>query len=455
MYNFRVFLLDAFYRYAPVVTSATSNLGSSARASLALLVCINLFNYIDRYILSAVEPLIAKEILEPGDPREQTKMGLLATAFLVSYMVSAPFFGWLAERFNRWTIIAIGVALFSIASGMSGLLTSKAAWLASIGLGSASAYIVLLISRALVGVGEGAYGPIAPAVISDLYPVSRRGQVLAWFYIAIPVGSALGFVLGGQIGVHFGWRWAFYAVVGPGLLLALLAFLRKEPKRGGADGVEHKRPFSLVDLRMLLKTPSYLLNVAGMTAMTFAVGGVSFWMPRYVSEFRKAAEIDRATLIFGIITVVAGIIATLAGGWVGDKLRTRFPGSYLLVSGIAMLVGFPMFLLVMVTPFPLCWVVIFFAVVCLFFNTGPSNTAIANVTHPAMRSMAFAVCIFVIHALGDAISPVVIGNISDRAHGNMNAGFGVVSVTVLLAGIFWLWGSRYLGKDTELAPHRV
>lgn len=428
---------------------------SSARASLALLVCINLFNYIDRYVLAAVEPLIAKEILEPGDPREQTKMGLLATAFIVSYMVSAPVFGWLAERFNRWTIVAIGVALFSLASGMSGFSTEKAAWLGSIGFGSASAYLVLLVSRALVGVGEGAYGPIAPALISDMYPVSRRGEVLAWFYIAIPVGSALGFVLGGQIGVHFGWRWAFYAVVVPGLILALLAFLRKEPKRGGADGVEHKRPFSLADLRVLARTPSYLLNVAGMTAMTFAIGGVSYWMPRYVAEFRGAASLGAATLTFGIITVVAGIIATLAGGWVGDKLRTRFPGSYLLVSGAAMLAGFPMFLLVMVTPFPLCWVVIFVAILCLFFNTGPSNTAIANVTHPAMRSMAFAVCIFVIHALGDAISPAIIGNISDRAKGNMNVGFGVVSVAILLAGLFWLWGARYLGRDTELAPRRV
>jgi MFS family permease len=431
-----------------------------ARLSLALLLAINLLNYIDRYILAAVEPLVARDVLGPNDPREQTKMGALATAFIVSYMASAPLFGWLGERVNRWAVIGVGVLLFSLASGLSGLSTAKAAWLASAGLGSASAYAVLLASRALVGVGEGAYGPLAPALISDLFPVERRGKVLAWFYVALPVGSALGFVLGGQVAARFGWRWAFYAVVGPGVLLGLLAMLRRDPPRGGADAVAPRRAFRLSDLGVLLRTPSYVLNVAGMAAMTFAIGGVSFWMPRYVAEFRGAAPLARANLVFGAITVVAGIAATLAGGWAGDRLRARIPGAYLLVSAAGMLAGFPLFLLVLVTPFPLCWGVIFLAVLCLFFNTGPSNTAIANVTHPSMRAFAYAACILVIHALGDAVSPVVIGFVSDTVRrpdgtGNMNAGFAVVSGAILLAGLLWLWASRHLAHDTALAPQRL
>lgn len=426
-----------------------------ARMSLALLLGLNLMNYIDRSVLAAVEPLISRELFPDGAKDAQFKMGLLATAFLVSYMVSAPVFGWLGDKWRRWPIIGIGAILFSLASGASGLSTEKAAFAAAVGLGGATGFIVLLITRAFVGIGEGAYAPVAPSIISDMYPVERRGAVMSWFYIAIPVGSALGYVLGGQIGEHFGWRAAFYAVVLPGLALGIWCFFRQDPPRGASDAVVTKSAgFRWADLRVLVRTPSYVLNVAGMTAMTFAIGGVSFWMPRYVSEFRGAGTLGQTTLIFGAITVVGGIVATLAGGWVGDRLRGRYPGSYLLVSGIAMLAGFPLFAAVMITPFPACWVVLFLAVVCLFFNTGPSNTAIANVTHPAMRSVAFAVCIFVIHALGDAISPPLIGYVTDASDGNMNVGFGLVSVAVLVAGVFWMWGARHLARDTVLAPTR-
>lgn len=434
-----------------------------ARVSLVLLLLINLFNYIDRQVLAAVEPLIAAELFphvdgKPSDPNEELKMGLLATAFLVSYMLTAPLFGWLGDRWKRWALIGIGVLLWTVASGASGLVKETEALLMSVGIGSVSAFVVLLVTRMFVGVGEGAYGPIAPAVISDMYPVSRRGKVLAWFYVAIPVGSALGYVLGGLVGGHFGWRWAFYSVVPPGIALAVWCFFRADPPRGrseGEGGVGASRQARWADYLVLLRTPSYVLNVAGMTAMTFAIGGVSFWMPRYIAVFRKAGELSDVNLIFGAITVVAGLGATLAGGWAGDRLRTRLPGAYLLVSGTAMLVGFPLFLAVLVTPFPLCWVVIFLACFALFFNTGPSNTAIANVAHPALRATAYAVCILVIHALGDAISPPLIGKVNGLAGGNMNVGFGVVSGAFLMAGVFWLWGARHLGRDTAAAPTRL
>lgn len=425
----------------------------SPRFALGLLLGINLMNYIDRYVLAAVEPLIAKELFPPGDPHEQTKMGLLVTAFLVSYMISAPVFGWLGDRFNRWSIIAIGVALFSLASGASGLSTHKAQWLGSLGFGAASAYTIMLITRMFVGIGEGAYGPVAPAIISDMFPVQRRGAVLSWFYVAIPVGSALGYVVGGQLGAAFGWRSAFYAVVAPGLLLAFLSLFQPDP-RPKRSSTARSADNDLKAALALFRTRSYLLNVAGMTAMTFAIGGVSFWMPRYVAIFRNAGSLDRVNLIFGGITVVAGIAATLAGGWTADRLRTKLRGAYLLVSGIGMLAGFPLFILVMLTPFPYAWGVIFVAILCLFFNTGPSNTAIANVCPPGVRAIGYAVCIFIIHALGDAISPAVIGFVSDRAGGNMNVGFAVVSGAILLASIIWIIASRSLDADT-LAAERA
>lgn len=437
-----------------------------ARTSLVLLLLINLFNYIDRYILAAVEPLIAKDLLAPDDPDSQTKMGLLATAFMVSYMLTAPLFGWLGDRMKRWALIGIGIILWTIASGASGLSHQAGLYLTSAGIGWLSGFGVLLLTRCLVGVGEGAYGPIAPSVISDMYPVASRGRVLSWFYLAIPVGSALGYVVGGAIGAAAGWQWAFYAVVPPGLLLGLWCFFRREPARGGADtGTHARKPFSLADYKILLRTPSYVLDVLGMTAMTFAIGGVSFWMPRYVAErlinegHIKAATpvealmegVKQANGIFGPVVIVAGILATLSGGWLGDKLRPRYGGSYFLVSGIAMLVGFPLFLGVLFTPFPYCWGMIALAVFCLFFNTGPTNTIIANVTPPGIRSSAYALCIFMIHALGDAISPAVIGFVSDRAGGNLNIGFSLVSVAILLAGVIWLFGVKHLARDTARA----
>ena len=183
-----------------------------------------------------------------------------------------------------------------------------------------------------------------------------------------------------------------------------------------------------------------------MTAMTFAMGGIAFWMPYYLAH--KAGAPNRVKIIFGVVTVVAGLCGTLLGGVVGDKLRPRFTGSYFLVSGVAMLVGFPFMLLTLHAPFPAIWVWLFVAVFCLFFNTGPTNTIIANVTHPSIRAAGFALNIFVIHSLGDVLSPVVIGIVSDRY--SMNTAFTVAGLMFLVAGIFWLSGMRFLARDTAL-----
>jgi hypothetical protein len=238
-----------------------------------------------------------------------------------------------------------------------------------------------------------------------------------------------------------------------------------EPKRGQADAVaavendmarREKGPGTARwhDYWIVLKTPSYLLNTLGMTAMTFAMGGMAFWMPRYVSKVRQAGSLEDVNLYFGIIVVVAGLGATILGGWAGDALKRRFSGSYFLVSAAAMLLGFPMVLLVLWLPFPLAWIFVFLACFCLFFNTGPTNAILANVTHPAVRASAFAMNILVIHALGDAVSPTIIGFINGFA-GSMTVGFLTVSVMYVLAAVCWLCGARYLEEDTRMAPSRL
>lgn len=423
-----------------------------ANLALALLLSINLFNYIDRQILASVEPEIRQSLLltsDPDDPNAKAKMGLLSTAFLLSYMLAAPLFGLMAERTSRWLLIGVGVTLWSLASGASGL---------------AATFGLLLVTRCFVGIGEAAYGPVAPAIIADYYPVAVRGRVLAWFYVAIPVGGALGYTLGGQIAAldpaNQSWRWAFYAVVAPGLLLGLWSFLKRDPPRGAADQLATPpRRANMKDYLILLRTPSYVVNTLGMTAMTFAMGAFAFWMPAYLKEHGVAPVMGlQPPAFFGVVTATAGLVATLSGGMAGDALRARFSGSYFLVSGAGLLAAVPCAVLFLTVPFPLAWVFVFFSVFFLFFNTGPSNTILANVTHPSMRATAFAMNILVIHALGDAISPPVVGAIADQYKDQglgLKVGFAAVSAFMFLGGLIWLYGARFLARDTAAAPHRL
>jgi MFS family permease len=432
-----------------------------ARLALILLLLINLFNYIDRQVLAAVEPNIRRDFFgikdpETGElvkdpktdqvmeePNAKTRTGLLSTAFLITYMLTAPIFGALANRMSRWMLVGAGVVIWSLASGGSGL---------------APVFLALLITRCFVGIGEAVYGPVAPTMIADLYPVKVRGQVLSWFYAAISVGGALGYALGaGVVKVTGDWRWAFFLVVPPGLLLALWCWFMPEPRRGQSDAVtDHPtRPAGWADYRILLRTPSYVLNTLGMTAMTFAMGGLAFWVPEYLEYRREPTFLGLvdSKIAFGGLTALSGLAATLVGGIVGDRLKVRYPGSYFLVSGAAMLLAFPMLLLMIYLPFPFAWLPLVLFVFLLFFNTGPTNTILANVTHPLLRAPGFALNILVIHILGDAISPPIMGAIAD--HSNMNVAFLFVSALVVIGGLFWLWGARYLERDTARAPHAL
>jgi MFS family permease len=421
-------------------SSMTGRVLPGAGRALALLLGINLFNYIDRYILAAVEPLISDQFFAGASDAAQAKTGSLATFFLLSYMVLAPLFGALSDRFSRWMIVAGGVAVWSLASGWSGLSTT---------------FAMLIVSRVFVGVGEAAYGPAAPTIISDMYPIERRGLMLSLFYLAIPVGSALGYVIGGFLGKHYGWRWPFYSVVGPGLMLAMLCLFMRDPRTLLEPSVVAKRPkLKWVDVRGLFHNKSYLLNTAAMAAMTFAIGGIAFWLPHYLFKERAAdfggkPDLGSINFTFGLITALAGLSATLIGGWCGDRVRKKFPSSYFLVSGIAMLFAFPATVAMLKTPFPAAWIFVFLAEFCLFFNTGPANAALANVTSPSVRATAFALNIFTIHALGDAISPPLIGWIADET--SMDVAFIIVSAVMVLASAFWLIGVKYLPSDTDAA----
>lgn len=490
-----------------------------ANAALALLLAINLFNYIDRQVLSAVLPKMQLDaaLFNPADPWLQTKAGALTTAFMASYMLLSPVFGRLGDRLSRWLIVGLAVTVWSVASGCSGF---------------AATYWILLATRALVGVGEAAYGPIAPAMLSDMYPTRMRGSIMSYFYLAIPVGSALGFVIGGQLEEWSGdWRTAFHFTFF-GVLLGLLCLFMKEPPRSapapaagepaGSPAGNGQSYFGV--LKSLTRNKSFVYCCTGMTCTTFVLGGVAVFVPTYIFQrdarfemndrsLRKLEALEdtagrpvvapevvaklraglsddertyadmrtllaetlsedelyqygqrvyeaataegsvtngKVTFLFGVITVVMGLAATLLGGIVGERLRERgVRGAYFKVAGWGTIVGWPLFLGFLFAPNPWSSVFLGGAIFFLFFNTGPANTIIANVVSGDIRATAFAVNILVIHALGDAISPTLIGLVAD--HSDLHTAFVGVSVMILVGGGLWVAGARHLDEDTARA----
>jgi MFS transporter, Spinster family, sphingosine-1-phosphate transporter len=409
---------------------------SGARTALFLLLGINLFNYIDRQILAALEPDIRATFFAPGDVNAMWKTGLLGDAFFVTYMISAPILGFLADRISRWIIVGSAVILWSLASGGSGL---------------AATFTILFATRIFVGIGEGGYGPAAPTILADLFPIEIRGRVMAIFYTAIPVGSALGYVIGGVVGAHLGWRWAFYLVTLPGLLLGLLCFWQRDPRVSEHHLAQESARRGIGDYLRLFRTRSYLINCVAQTLMTFVTGGLGFWVAAYLRYRNQSPDVGMT--IFGLITVVAGLVSTLLGGIIADRLRSRFAASYFWVSGIGMLIACPLFIATLYIPFPAAWITMFLAIFFLFLNTGPSNTALANVSLPAVRATAFAANIFVVHAFGDVQAFWLLGYIG--GHVNMHVAFLFVSAIIFASGITWLFGVKYLPVDTAAVESRT
>jgi len=330
--------------------------------------------------------------------------------------------------------------------------------LATVAAAFARDYNELLIARELLGVGEACYATIAPSIIADLYSKDLRSRKLAYFYLATPVGSALGYILGGYIGEYYGWRAVFLVGGMPGLVFALLAFLMVEPKRGqNDDAVLPAVGLSLpATIKRLLRTPAWRINTIGLALMTFTIGGLALWMPAYLERVHGMTSGEAGT-IFGGITVLAGIIGTLAGGRLGDRMQARSPGGYFRLSGIGLLCSAP-FIVLMTTLswLPAIFAVVFVAELFLFLNTGPLNAALVGCVPVQMRGAAFAVNVLCIHAFGDALSNVLLGVVSDAATpvlGSAAAGLSlavaVTAIPVAIGGVVLLRGGRWIARQPQ------
>lgn len=399
-----------------------------ATTALLLLTGVNLFNYIDRYVVSAVvESLKADRDLALTD----AQAGSLMTGLIVVYALTSPFFGTLGDRGSRPRLIAAGVALWSIATAGAGLARS---------------FVALFAARAAVGVGEAAYGTIGPAVLADFFPRSQRGRVFAFFFAAIPIGSALGYVIGGAVDERWGWRAAFFVAGLPGLALAALVLILRDPPRGAQDEGEDEGKLGHGPgrgaegaYRALLRNRPYVLTVLGYAAYTWALGGLAFWMPAFLERIRAIPK-SEATVTFGAIVVVTGFVGTFAGGWIGDWLLRHAKQAYLWLSGVATLAAVPLAWVALTHPSPPVYLAaIAAAEVLLFASTGPINSVIVNVVAPEIRATAVAVSIFAIHFLGDAISPAMIGAVSD--HSSLARAVLLVPAAIAIAGAIWTYAA--------------
>jgi len=386
--------------------------------ALGLLTTLNLLNYIDRSVLFAVQPLVQTEF-----HLSNTQVGYLTSAFLGFYMVAAPFTGPLADRYSRKMIIVVGAVFWSALT----LLTAVT-----------HTYFELLIRHTLVGVGEATFVTIAPTFVADLFPERMRGRIFGIFYLAIPVGTAAGYLLGGKLGPSMGWRYPFYLAAAPGFLLALAMLFVPEPPRGQFDSL--KETPERGTLLGLVRNRAFWAVTLGMAAGTFSLGGIQVWMPTFLSRTR-GYSLESANLIFGAIVVVDGILASLIGGWLGDRLLPRMKGSYYFVSAVSMGLGVPVMIVALFFQGPIMVPAIAVAAFLLLLNTSPLNTALVNAVGAHIRATAIAVNIFIFHLLGDVPSPTLMGYVADRR--SLQEAFILPVIAMAISSAVLFYGMRF------------
>jgi MFS family permease len=425
--------------------------------ALAVLFSMNLLNYVDRYVFAAVGPAIIRDL-----GVTKAGFGFLGSSFIIVYTIVSPFVGVLGDRYDRRKILAFGVALWSVAT---------------VGTAFARTFNHMFLARAVLGVGEASYGVIAPTLLADFFDARRRGRVMGAFYLALPVGTALGYIAGGIMEKVAGWPSAFWVVGPPGILLAMAGLMMREPGRGASDGrVAKAAPPGPKDYLSLFTVPSYVFNTAGMAAVTFTTGAFGIWIPAYFEYVHHTKPEDKAKL--GVALALGGLLGVLIGMWLPDRLRKRTDRAYLLWAGGAVLLSVPFGAagILATRSVSLSLGLLTIASILMSSCLGPCNTVTANVIPGPRRAMGYAASIFLLHLLGDIPSPPLIGFVADYlarpgsspigrfleslgatpvsdGHGltNITAGMLVIVPVLLLGSLCFFFGSRTLPRDQERA----
>ncbi len=421
-------------------TGTVKPTGGQAGFAFAVLFAVNILNYADRYVLSAVFPSIQREF-----HITDFQGGLLFSSFLIVYAVATLPLGVWADRGIRKNIVALCVGLWSIATSLAGF---------------AQNLFQLISMRSILGIGEAGYAPASLSLLGDFFSKTKRGRVLSYWSIGTLLGAAIGVSLGGRVADTLGWRWAFYIVGIPGLSAAFLAWRIKEPARGVFDREEGqadeevesvqghgkigKNFWSIV--RRLFRIPTYWVLLGALIFSFFTIGGTSVWLTTYLHR-GFGLSLTKAGSISGIVLVTSGLIGTVLGGWLADFMQRRRPEGRMFTCMLGFLIGAPLVLIAFfIHTLPLFIAVFVVAAISLNFCTGPLNAVIQDVIAPGMRATAVGLALLLAHLLGDAAAPLVIGLIS----ANSSLGTALLTTTptfLFLAGLVCMLGLKTVARD--------
>ncbi len=423
-----------------------------ARFAFTILLIINILNYADRYVLPAILSKIHQAPKFGGLGLTQGELGLIGSSFLLVYAFATLPLGIWADRSSRKNIVALCVGIWSIATVLAGFTRN---------------FVQLFSVRAILGIGEAGYAPASLSLLGDYFSKARRGRILSYWSAGQLIGAAFGFTIGGLIADYLGWRPAFFIVGIPGLIAAFLAWRMVEPKRGAFEQEgEETEDIDANDshgsigkdfwasVRKLQYVPTYWTLLGAFIFSFFTIGGVSFWLPFYLSEtFHLTA--GSAGITSGAVLVGGGLLGTVLGGWLADYIQQRRPQGRLITATIGFLVGAPLtFLGLTLHNLVMLIAVIVVAITFLSFCTGPLNAVMQDVVIPEVRATAIGLMLLLAHLLGDAFSPSIIGLLADRYT------LGVALLTtaptcLLLAGLVCLLGLRTVARDMRRMQEQI
>jgi MFS family permease len=401
------------------------------------MVGINFLNYMDRWVAASASPLIQKEF-----NLSDALIGLLGSAFLLVYAVAALPFGYWADRGVRRTVVGVGVTIWSLATLFTGFARN---------------FFQLFLSRAILGIGEASYYPAGTSLLSDYFPKQQRGRVMSIWGAGSTLGIAVGFAGGGYIAEKFGWRNAFFFAAVPGILCAFLAFRLREPLRGSAEergpALKQTQDANLRTFLGLMRIPTLRAAILAQTVLYFVLASNAFWLPTLLHR-RFDLSVSQAGLLAGVVLVLGGLIGTLAGGWIADRLARTRPAAYLQVGIAGFLIGAVFIVISLVAPLNIGPIPIFIpafliTVIALYLHSGPFTAVSQNVVSPALRASSVTMLLFVSHVFGDSHSTFDVGLLSDRL-GSLQTALLITSPTLLIvAAIIAATGLRSVKPDTQ------
>ncbi len=389
---------------------------------LAVLTMLNLLNYVDRYIFSALIPYIKADT-----GFTDSQLGLIGSAFTWIYTICSPLFGFLGDRYHRGRLMALGIFIWSFATA---------------GAGFSRNFGQMLVSRAAVGIGEADYATVAPSLLSDFFSKARRGLAMSIFQATVPIGAAIGFLMGGYFGApsSLGWRNTLYLVGLPGLLAAFAIFLVREPQRGVMDDPEEMTDTEPIPLKtgykILFGNPGYMATCLGFASVTFALGALVFWAPEWMKT-DKGLDERTANNVLGICAVVGGSVGTILGGIIGDALNRRMRHAYFLVCAVSPILAAIPTLVAVISPTPIVYEAgIFIAITLVYLGNGPVNTLVVNLVSPKLRTTATGFLVVCIHVLGDGISLFLVGAVSTYLRDAAKNGQPIPGFVTFLGNLF-------------------